>query len=272
MSDEPKYRDEQWLREQYVEQQRSRNEISEDLDCHPMTVGRWLKRFDIEVRSKTEHLLSDPRLEDPDWLRERYFDDGWDQSDIAEECGCHTSTVSNWFTRHGIEDQRSGSKLPDERLDDPQWLREQYVQQEKGMIAIAEECGCGPSTVRNHLLNHGIETRSWPGGITGKDHPLWNGGNQRYGDGWTETKRKAVRERDDHTCQDPRCSVTQADHLDEYDEQLHVHHLRKARDVDGAEERNAPENLITLCRDCHRRWEKIADAGLVPQGVAHGDD
>jgi len=34
---------------------------------------------------------------------------------------------------------------------------------------------------------------------------------------------------------------------------------------DDPEERNAAENLITLCRDCHQRWERMAEAGIRPQ-------
>jgi len=85
-----------------------------------------------------------------------------------------------------------------------------------------------------------------------------------YGPGWNESKRRAVRARDNHCCQD--CGMTQADHSDEHDERLHVHHLIKARDIDDPEERNAMENLITLCRDCHATtWERLSEAGLRPQ-------
>jgi 5-methylcytosine-specific restriction endonuclease McrA len=61
--------------------------------------------------------------------------------------------------------------------------------------------------------------------------------------------------------------VTQSEHIDDHDTKLHVHHLKKARNVSDPEKRNAPENLITLCRDCHQKWEKMADAGLVPELV-----
>ena len=117
------------------------------------------------------------------------------------------------------------------------------------------------------LNKHDIEARSGGGVLSGEDHPSYKGGPAPYGPGWNRRKRAEVRERDDYTCQDPRCSVTQAEHLDEYGEKLHVHHLRKARDVEDPEDRNGKANLITLCRDCHYHWERISDTGLVPEVV-----
>jgi len=154
----------------------------------------------------------------------------------------------------------------DDRLAYPEWLREQYIERERSTREIAEMCGCSPQTISRHLKKHGIDTRD----IVGEYHHNWDGGPAPYGRGWTEPKRRKVRERDDYECQSARCSMTQAEHIDEYGQKLHVHHLHKARDIDDPEERNKMDNLITLCRDCHARWEKIADAGLQPE-VIHND-
>jgi len=203
-----------------------------------------------------------PKYRDEAWLREQYIEEERSIRDIADECGCSCATVSDWLRRHGIETRNGGDK-PITQLRDEAWLREQYVKQERTSRDIADECGCSKSTVLRWLKKHGVEARSF--GLKGEDNPQWNGGTQPYGSGWNKSKRRAVRERDGHTCQAPACSVTQDDHLDRHDEKLHVHHLIKAREVDDPEERNAAENLVTLCRDCHQRWERIAEAGIRPQ-------
>jgi 5-methylcytosine-specific restriction endonuclease McrA len=258
VSDEPKYRDEEWLREQYVEERRTTVDIAEECGCDDTTVGDWLKRHGIETRRGG--VQTPEELTDKEWLREQYVEEGRTTYEIAERCGCSGWTVGTWLERHGIETRRGGRPTPEE-LTDEKWLREQYVEKERTTAGIADECGCSGVTVGTWLKRHGIETRA----IEGEHHPNWNGGSQPYGSGWNASKRRTVRERDDHTCQDPTCSVTQDDHLDRYDEKLHVHHLIKARDLDDAEERNAAENLITLCRDCHQRWERMAEAGIRPQ-------
>jgi len=319
--DQPRYRDEQWLREKYIHQSKSMREIGEEIGCDRTTVGRWLKRHgieatdkrgvpvsgrvtdgqwlreqyedkyrtvediadecgcgyhtvrrklrehDIDIRSpgSLERRIPDERLADAEWLREQYIENNHSMADISEMCDCCEKSVSKWIHKHGIE-VGTRQEPADVRLADADWLQKQYVGEERASTEIAEQCGCSHTTVIDWLNRHGIETRKrGEGGPAGADHHLWNGGQLEYGQGWNERKRRSIRERDGHSCQDPRCEVTQDEHLDAYGEKLHVHHLRKARDVDDPEQRNAPGNLITLCRDCHQRWEKMAAAGLVPE-------
>jgi len=91
--------------------------------------------------------------------------------------------------------------------------------------------------------------------IVGESHPQWSSGDRNYGNGWTERKRRKVRERDGFKCQ--RCGMDQKEHEEEYGSRLSVHHMRRARDFDSDKERNDMDNLITLCRHCHHRWEGI---------------
>lgn len=93
--------------------------------------------------------------------------------------------------------------------------------------------------------------------MVGEDHPRWKGGEARYGEGWNPKKKEAVRERDGRECQ--HCGRTEAEHIEEHGAKHTVHHIVPARQFDAPEERNAMENLITLCRgECHWAWEKMA--------------
>lgn len=326
-NDEPRYRDEGWLREQYVEKGKSTREIAGEVGVNHTTIGDWLNKHNIETTPGTSSPI-DSRLSDPEWLREKYVEEKLTVRDIADicdccratahkklvsqnieirpsgggvegnipderladkewlkeqyrekkksmvtisdECGCHHKTVGSWLRRHNIETFEGGYQEPaDERLTDADWLWQHYIEYEKSIPEIANKIGCSIYPVFNWLHKHGIETRepSKNNGLSGENNPQWKGGEYAYGAGWTEGKRHTVRERDNFTCQDPNCEVTQEEHLDQFGERLHVHHLRKARDIDDAEERNSKENLITLCRDCHATWEKMADSGLVPEVV-----
>jgi transposase-like protein len=265
--------DGEWLREQYVGERKTIQDIAEECDCSLDTARRKLISHGIETRPSGGGLVGnipDERIAEEEWLREQYVDKKKSMADIGEQCGCHKHTVRRWLHKHNIKIPEGGYQTPaDERLTDPDWLHEQYAKSEKSLSEIADEIGCSLSAVWRWLDQHEIDTRepSSNDGLSGEDHAQWKGGKFPYGPGWTEQKRCAVRERDNYCCQDPNCAVTQEQHFDEYGERLHVHHLHKARNIDDPEDRNAKENLITLCRGCHARWEKMADAGLVPEVV-----
>jgi len=89
----------------------------------------------------------------------------------------------------------------------------------------------------------------------GPANPNWEGGPEPYGKGWNEQKREDVRERDGRECRG--CGKAEEQHLNEYGRKLSVHHIVPARQFEGPERRNAKSNLISLCVDCHRRWEGI---------------
>jgi len=251
-----------WLREQYVEQEKCTREIAGECGCTKKTVRYWLKKNDIETRPKGGG-KPDERVEDEAWLRERYVEHGRSIRDIAEECACSGRTVGRWLDHYGIETRSTPD--PNENLSDKDWLHEQYIEKKNTMIDIAQKVGCTRQTVSKWVKKHGLQSRG-PGALTGPKNPNWKGGRVPYGPGWNKRKKRQVRERDGHKCVD--CGMIQAEHKDKYGEKLHVHHLRKARDVDDPEERNAPENLVTLCRGCHPRWESIAGAGLFPDHPA----
>lgn len=91
---------------------------------------------------------------------------------------------------------------------------------------------------------------------TGKDHPRWNGGKPRYyGENWHRKRREAMK-RDGGRC--VQCEMSREDHKKEYDEDLHVHHLKPIATFDSPEDANYLENLVTLCRDHHSEWEQLA--------------
>lgn len=90
--------------------------------------------------------------------------------------------------------------------------------------------------------------------MSGEDNPAWAGGYEPYyGPNWTR-QRDRVRERDDYECQ--ACGVTEND----LGKELDVHHITPFREFveEGEadyEAANRLENLVSLCRDCHREYE-----------------
>lgn len=90
--------------------------------------------------------------------------------------------------------------------------------------------------------------------FTGDGHPNWRGGgNEAYGKGWAEIRRKAL-DRDDHAC--VLCGKTR----EEIGRNPDVHHIVPLRafvesPVLVREDAHTLDNVVSLCVGCHRRAE-----------------
>jgi len=79
------------------------------------------------------------------------------------------------------------------------------------------------------------------------------------GPNWREQREKRL-ERDDYMC--VVCKMSDQEHKKRYSQGLHVHHIQPRRmyfdgDTYDYKSANRVENLVTLCHDCHNRWEGI---------------
>lgn len=94
---------------------------------------------------------------------------------------------------------------------------------------------------------------------SGEGSPVWNGGKQYYyGPNWRKQRRKAM-ERDGHECK--VCGISREQHREECGEDLHCHHRRKILEFksDGEvdfEAANELSNLVILCQEHHKLWER----------------
>lgn len=100
-------------------------------------------------------------LDDKEYLQELYHEQDLTQAEIGEKHGVTASTVSHYMKKHEIKTR--ATQVTDERLDDPEWLRNEYLSEEDGgkgesrtMMDIAEEVGCSDGTVMRRLRKHGI--------------------------------------------------------------------------------------------------------------------
>lgn len=96
---------------------------------------------------------------------------------------------------------------------------------------------------------------------TGENSPRWKGGwSHGYGYNWERQKEKRL-EKDGYEC--VVCGMTNKKHKEKMEQSLHIHHIErkeKFRDEEGeldCKRANRIENLVTLCWDCHYRWEGI---------------
>lgn len=105
-----------------------------------------------------------------------------------------------------------------------------------------------PNTLRHRFgsWNRAVEEAGFdPRGGTLDGEPVGD-----YGPNWEDQRERALI-RDNYRCQE--CGTTAEEHYERHGMELHVHHIRPAREFTDAERRNALENLVTLCTVCHGR-------------------
>jgi 5-methylcytosine-specific restriction endonuclease McrA len=73
-----------------------------------------------------------------------------------------------------------------------------------------------------------------------------------YGPDWQARRERRI-EIDQYQCQ--KCGLSRAQHYQEYNQDLSVHHIRRLREFNSYENANSLTNLITVCTECHRTVE-----------------
>lgn len=104
MSDGYPWRDEQVLRELYVDRGLSIDSVADELDCNHKTVHRWLRRHEIPRRregnpGKEAH----EDLDDGDLLHELYVEEGLSAPEIAERYGVEKPLIYSRLRKFDIE-------------------------------------------------------------------------------------------------------------------------------------------------------------------------
>jgi len=84
--------------------------------------------------------------------------------------------------------------------------------------------------------------------VVGENHHQWEGGAIDYGNGWWRVRRRALR-RDRYLCRN--CGRTASDIGRKPD----VHHLQPVRAFDDPSDAHTLDNVVSLCRRCHRLAE-----------------
>lgn len=149
---------------------------------------------------------------------------------MSDVLGYPRQTIERWMDDYGIErrDQSAAEEL--------KW--EQMTAEERAhQVAEAHE-----------TTREAVKSGEWH---LQTDNPERNG----YGAGWTDEKKEKVRAMYDRACQG--CGLSESESLESFGTKLDVHHIIPAGHFDDPERRNSVENLVPLCRSCHRKWEGI---------------
>lgn len=213
---------------------KSSKQLSHLYGCSPATILRILRSEGL-VRTRSEAKQVAPcRAEIWNHAEEirRLYSRSTSVEEIAARFNVSRTTVYNCLHSLGMRGNREASDQTRRRMSKAQekrWEdREARRQQSKKLS--------GPNAPLY--------------GVTGPDHPRYKGGGP-YKGGFTRDLKDRIRRRDNYRC--VLCGRTNAEQLEETDQQLPVHH------IDGDKANNSEENLITLCSKCHGKVTRQLD-------------
>lgn len=167
MTQQARYKDEDWLRQQYVDKERSMGEIGDMCGVASGTIHNWIEKFGIESRSRSEaHADGDvKKLHNKEWLKREYVEKHKPATEIADACDVTSDTVYSWLRKHDIEVRTTSESVCGkalQKLSNPDWLREKYINEGLGLKAIGGELDVAGTTVIRWLKKHNIQTRPHP--------------------------------------------------------------------------------------------------------------
>lgn len=98
-TEDKKYTDEEWLKENYIEKRFSTSKLAKMCDCTRSTIRFWLKRFGIKTREAggvREYFIT------KDWLQQKYLDKFKNMEEISNLAGCSPTHISYLLNKYNI--------------------------------------------------------------------------------------------------------------------------------------------------------------------------
>ncbi len=171
----PQLHDEQWIRNKYLTERLNQRQIAELLNCTHNAVQKALQRFNIETRPQENFPGSNaprPRknldtLHNEEWLIDQYVTQNKPANQIATELGVSHPTVFWALEKFEIPIRRQYLPVQQnfaeviEKLQNREWLSDQYLNQKKTVLRIAAELNISRRKVELALRRANITIRSF---------------------------------------------------------------------------------------------------------------
>ena len=113
-------------------------------------------KLSLEIKNK---------LNDKEWLYDQYITMNKSTYQIGEELSCSHITISRYIKKYDIfirdtYEARGTSKELLDKLNNYDWLYDQYITLKKSTIQLSKELSCSPGIINNYLKRNAILLRS----------------------------------------------------------------------------------------------------------------
>jgi transposase len=163
---EQKLKDKNYLYTEYYQNNKTLREMGNELGVPYITVQAYMDKFGINRLTNPQRFLKDNpnlegRLNNQKYLYEQYVTNNKTSDEIAKELNISGKAVLNSLRKFGIEirDQYYGREDIFKKLDDKDFLYQEYIIKRKSSTQIARELGSYDSIVGSRIRSFGIVMR-----------------------------------------------------------------------------------------------------------------
>ena len=275
------YQTKEYLYQKHIIEHITISQIAKENNVDFDTIKYFCKKYNIKTwRSYIPN--------NPDWNLIIYlYQSGLSAYKLEQIYGINHKTIIRNLKRFGVQTRtRSEAQFnyngvqPSELLFDKDWLEFQHFSLNRSCKELGEQLGVDAGTVRRHMKSLGIKPKnnaeSKIGILSGENHPNWKGGitklNLLLREFFNVNLAPLAAKRDGYKCR--KCGATHTI--------LHVHHKRLFSEIvqeiidehkdlilSNTEDKLLLyqiitkdkrfldiDNLITLCKDCHKEIHK----------------
>lgn len=126
------WRDEEWLRRQYIDEELSIWQIAQLAGCCTATIKNHLRWRGIRRSATGQDGETSTKLwQDEGWLRENYVEHKLSAVQMARLAGCTEVTIANWLKRYGI---------PRRSLREAREVRQTHHEERAHALRVARLC------------------------------------------------------------------------------------------------------------------------------------
>ena len=139
------YQREEWLKEHLDNAERFVENVAEEAGVHPKTIKKYAEKHGINYQSEPTQIKP---YECEKWIREK-IREGLKTEDMACRSDTTRHTINEWIRKHGIEARNH---------QDPEWLQQKLIEEEKTIEEISQNLIVDCSTVRSKIRRAGMLT------------------------------------------------------------------------------------------------------------------
>jgi transposase len=152
----------EYLGAEYTKNRRTPVDIAEELGVAEGTIRKWLKRFDIPIRSYFEsRFSSDIKVHSKDELKQLYYNQGATLKEMSEKFNVSIPTIARWMDDYNLQREELSKRRLPEGVNRPpkEELESLYYEQNLTISDISEMIGCSKSTVFKWMKDYKISSR-----------------------------------------------------------------------------------------------------------------